>query len=125
MREHSRDPYEVLQLGHAATAREVARAYRSLVRTLHSDTRAADAVPVDPNSRALELQKIMDAYAVLRDPAQRAAYDRQPWKSPPPESAPPPRDPGPSGPDLIIGPLRWESPMTPAPGRQVLWWIPL
>ena len=124
MREHGRDPYEVLHLGPAATAREVARAYRSLMRTLHPDTRAADAVPADPNSCALELQKIMAAYAVLRDPAQRAAYDRQRRKSPP-EPVPPQRDPGPSGPDLIIGPLRWESPMTPGPGRQILWWIPL
>ncbi|MDF9749522.1 J domain-containing protein [Arthrobacter sp. ES3-54] len=100
MREHSRDPYEVLHLGPAATAREVARAYRSLMRTLHPDTRAAEAVRADPNSWALELQKIMDAYAVLRDPAKRAAYDRQRRESPP-EPPPPQRDPGPSGPDLL------------------------
>jgi curved DNA-binding protein CbpA len=125
MREHSPDPYEVLHLGHAATAREVARAYRSLVRTLHPDTRPADAVPAAPKARAHELQDIMDAYAILGDPAKRAAYDRQRRKPPSPEPAPLQREPGPSGPDLIIGPLQWESPMTPAPGRQVLWWIPL
>ena len=38
MRERSPDPYEVLHLGRAATAREVARAYRALVRTRHPDT---------------------------------------------------------------------------------------
>jgi curved DNA-binding protein CbpA len=89
--------------------------------------RFAGAVPADPTSRARELQEIMDAYAVLGDPAKRAAYDRQrPTTPQPPEPEPPHRDPDPSGPDLIIGPLRWESPTTPglpAPGRQVLWWI--
>lgn len=125
MREHRPDPYEVLHLGRAATAREVSRAYRALVRARHPDMRPAGAVPADPTSRARELQEIMDAYAVLGDPAQRAAYDRQRSKTPPSEPAPPNRDPGPSGPDLIIGPLRWETPIPPAPGRQVLWWIPL
>ncbi|MGY4541334.1 hypothetical protein ACVWY0_001243 [Arthrobacter sp. UYNi723] len=39
MKEHSPDPYEVLHLGPAASAREVARAYRALVRAHHPDTR--------------------------------------------------------------------------------------
>ena len=68
----------------------------------------------------------MDAYAVLGNPAMRAAYDRQRPKTAPPEPAPPHRDAVPCGPELIIGPLRWESPTTPgtlAPGPQVLWWF--
>src|SRR4051812_36542468 len=39
MNERSPDPYEVLQLGPDATARDIAHAYRSLVRTHHPDTR--------------------------------------------------------------------------------------
>ncbi|MFF2246047.1 J domain-containing protein [Arthrobacter sp. NPDC058130] len=128
MKGRSPDPYEVLHLGRAATAREVGRAYRAMVRTRHPDTRPAGAVPAGPDSTAQErqerqeLQEIMDAYAVLGDPAKRAAYDRQRPTTPQPA---PPREPGLSGPDLIIGPLRCESPTpgTPAPGRQVLWWI--
>jgi hypothetical protein len=132
MREHSPDPYEVLHLGRAATARDIGRTYRALLRTRHPDLRPAGDAPADTDSTAQELQEIMDAYAVLGDPAKRAAYDRQqptppvPAPVPPPEPAPPRRNPGPYGPDLIIGPLRWESPTTPglpAPGRQVLWWI--
>ncbi|MGO4807216.1 J domain-containing protein [Arthrobacter sp. 2MCAF15] len=128
MREHRPDPYEVLHLGRAATAPEVTRAYRALVRTRHPDTRPADAGHADPNATAherQELQEVMDAYAILGDPAKRAAYDRQRSKTPPPEPAPPHRDPGPFGPDLIIGPLRWETPIPPAPGPQDLWWISL
>lgn len=129
MREHSPDPYEVLHLGRAATARDIGRAYRSLLRTRHPDMRPARNAPADPESSAQELQEIMDAYAVLGDPAKRAAYDRQrPARPQPPEPGPLRRDPGPSGPDVIIGPLRWESPTTPgpaAPERQVLWWIRL
>ena len=120
MREHSPDPYEVLHLGRAATARDIGRAYRPLLRTRHPDLSPAGAVPADPDSTAQELQEIVDAYAVLGDPAKRAAYDRQQPTPPAPEPAPPRRDPGPYGPDLILGPLRWESPITPAPGRQVL-----
>lgn len=132
MKGRSPDPYEVLHLGRAATAREVGRAYRALVRARHPDTRPAGAVPAGPDSTAQErqeLQEIMDAYAVLGDPAKRAAYDRHRPTTPQPalrDPAPPAREPGLSGPELIIGPLRWECPITPgtpAPGRQVLWWI--
>jgi curved DNA-binding protein CbpA len=126
MKKHSRDAYEVLHLSAAATAAEINRAYRALMRAHHPDTRPTDAVPASPATTAQarqELQDIMDAYAILGNPAKRAAYDRQ---QPTPPQPAPRRDPGPSGPDLIIGPVRWESPTapgTPAPGRQVLWWI--
>jgi curved DNA-binding protein CbpA len=135
MKEHNPDPYKVLHLDRTASARDIGRAYRALVRTRHPDARHAGAAPAGPDSTAheqrerqerQELQEIMDAYAVLGDPARRAVYDRQRPKTPPPEPAPPHRDPGPSGPALIIGPVRWESPTrpgTPAPGREVLWWI--
>ncbi|MGO4856357.1 J domain-containing protein [Arthrobacter sp. 2MCAF14] len=128
MKERNPDPYAVLHLGPAATVREVAHAYRALVRTHHPDTRAPGPVPAGPESGARELQDIMDAYAVLRDPVKRAAYDRQRRGSPRPEPVPAPRQPhGPSGaaahprpgPALIIGPVRWEDPGKPAPGQQV------
>jgi hypothetical protein len=134
MTEHNPDPYKVLHLARTATARDIGRAYRTLVRTRHPDTRHAGAAPAGPDSTAQdqrerqELQEIMDAYAVLGDPARRAAYDRQRPKTPPPKPAPPHRDPGPSGPALIIGPVRCESPTrpgTPVPGRRLLWWIRL
>ncbi|WP_143264851.1 J domain-containing protein [Arthrobacter sp. 49Tsu3.1M3] len=138
MTEHNPDPYKVLHLARTASARDIGRAYRALVRTRHPDIRHAGAAPAGPDSTAheqrerqerqdqQELQEIMDAYAVLGDPARRAVYDRQRPKTPPPKPAPPHRDPGPAGPALIIGPVRWESlirPGTPAPGRRLLWWI--
>jgi DnaJ-class molecular chaperone len=119
MNERSPDPYRVLHLGRAATAREVAHAYRALVRAHHPDTRPAGPVSADPNAEAQELQEIMDAYAVLGDPVKRATYDRQK----PTRPQPPPRNQGPFGPDLIIGPLQWEASNAPAPGRRLLWWI--
>jgi curved DNA-binding protein CbpA len=127
MKEHSPDPYKVLHLGPAATAREINRAYRALVRAHHPDTRTSGTAPAGPDSRPQELLDVMDAYAVLRDPAKRAAYDRQRHGSPPPEPVPAPRQPQghsgaapntPSGPALIIGPVRWETPGKPAPGQQ-------
>ena len=124
MKERNPDPYEVLHLGPAATAREVAHAYRSLVRTRHPDTRAPEAVAAGPESATRELQDIMDAYAVLGDPVKRAAYDRGRQGSPTtPKSGSTPRPHGPSphghsGPALIIGPVRWEDPGKPAPGGQ-------
>ncbi len=74
--------------------------------------------PAGRNAAGQELQEIMDANAVLGDPAKRTAYDRQRQKT-----TPPPRDPGPSGPDLIIGPLQRGSSNIPAPGRHLLGWI--
>ncbi|MEW1820360.1 DnaJ domain-containing protein [Arthrobacter sp. NPDC080031] len=127
MKEHSPDPYKVLRLDPAATAREVSRAYRALVRAHHPDTRAPRAVAAGPDTGAQELRDIMDAYAILRDPVKRAAYDRQRAGSPRPENVPSPRNPqgpsvrssqGPSGAALIIGPVRWEPPAGQAHGQQ-------
>ena len=127
MKEHTPDPYKVLHLKPAATAREISRAYRALVRAHHPDTRTPGPLPAGPETGAQELLDVMDAYAVLRDPVKRAAYDRQRHGSPPPEPAPAPRQPHrhsraapntPSGPALIIGPVRWETPGKPAPRQQ-------
>lgn len=120
MKEHSRDLYDILNVGPTATGREIARAYRSLLRTHHPDTRPAGAVSGDAAAAARELHQIMDAYAVLSDPAHRADYDRGRQRhtpSLPPEAAPP-RPHSSHLPVLIIGPVRWESPTVSAPGRE-------
>ncbi|RNL59161.1 J domain-containing protein [Arthrobacter oryzae] len=114
MRYPSPDPYDVLHLGPAATAREVARAYRTLVRTHHPDTTPPEALPADRDSRAQELQEIMAAYTVLGDPVRRAAHDRQRQRPPLPAPGAPSRPRSFSGAALIIGPVRRESPSAPA-----------
>ncbi|RAX47109.1 hypothetical protein DQ354_02605 [Arthrobacter sp. AQ5-06] len=118
MTEHSPDPYEVLHLGPTATAGDVTRAYRALIRTHHPDTTRPEAVPAERESRAQELHDIMAAYAVLGDPVKRAAHDRQRQRHPLPEPGPPHRLHESSGAALIIGPVRWESPSAPAHGQQ-------
>lgn len=58
--------YEVLGIPASASPDEVRHAYRRLVKTAHPD-RAGDRA---------RFQLITEAYAVLSDPARRAAYDR-------------------------------------------------
>lgn len=108
MKKPALDPYKVLHVSRSATPREVARAFRALVRTVHPDTKPAAPGPGDPGSAAQELQDIMDAYALLHDPARRAAYDRQ-WPAPTSAGRPlQPRGRVAGRVDLIIGPVRWE-----------------
>ena len=64
------DHYAVLHVSRSATQREIARAYRSLMRTHHPDLDGGEAVPA-------ELERIMRAFAVLRDPGRRRAYDQE------------------------------------------------
>ncbi|MFC9557618.1 J domain-containing protein [Rhodococcus sp. NPDC056960] len=108
-----RDPYQVLGLTSAASQTEITRAYRRLLRLHHPDTRG----PVTKEPAADEhLQQVLTAYALLRDPIRRTAYDHT-------ASPPPPRpDPDPSrirvrivprparrqpGAAVRIGPVRW------------------
>lgn len=100
----ARDLYAILGVDADATAAEVTAAYRRRVRQLHPDS-ATDA------GRAEELGAVLDAYRVLRDPARRAAYDRQrqPIDGTAPTSVPirvhrSARET--PGPDLRIGPVR-------------------
>lgn len=60
MKELRQDPYEVLHLGRAATARDIGRAYRALVRTRHPDMRATGAVPAGPDARTQERQDLQE-----------------------------------------------------------------
>lgn len=63
-----RDAYRVLQVDAEADPDVIAAAYRVLARKLHPDAGGADA------ARMAELAR---AYAVLRDPVRRQAYDRE------------------------------------------------
>jgi curved DNA-binding protein CbpA len=81
---HQPDLYAILGVGPAATAEQITHAYRDLVRRHHPDTRPAtpdihDQAPTDD----ARLQQVIHAHAVLRDPAQRASYDRGRSPSPP------------------------------------------
>lgn len=67
-------PYTVLGVSRSATAAEITRAYRNLLRAYHPDTRER-AQPADGDPDAA-LREVLAAYDVLRDPHQRAAYDR-------------------------------------------------
>ncbi|ORW05398.1 J domain-containing protein [Mycobacterium kyorinense] len=66
------DPYSVLGVSPTATQAEITHAYRRQLRDYHPDRRSGE-----PNSGADErLRQILAAYALLRDPSRRAAYDR-------------------------------------------------
>ncbi|MFQ4150009.1 DnaJ domain-containing protein [Arthrobacter sp. LAPM80] len=121
------DFYAVLHLGTQASAGDIRRAYRSLLRQHHPDTRPASSAPGEAAAEAELLQGIMDPHAVLGDPARRALYDQC---HQPPDTAPSqPHNPGPpcgSGqphgagqgrpgalpgwPPIMVGHLRWEPP---------------
>jgi hypothetical protein len=70
--------YEVLGIGEGASGAEVRHAYRRLAKAIHPD-RVGDPA---------QFRLITQAYEVLSDPAQRAAYDRS--LRPPPLAAPTP-----------------------------------
>jgi DnaJ-class molecular chaperone len=63
------DPYEVLGLTKAATADEIKKAYRKLVRTCHPDLNPDDAGAEE------RFKKVNAAYELLKDPETRARYD--------------------------------------------------
>lgn len=104
------DPYAALGLTPSATPGQVRHAYRSLVRQHHPDTRpAGDA---EQASSDATLQRVVAAYAVLRDRYRRAAHEQSP--SPPEATAPirvrrvafAPRS-APEPPPVQVGPVRW------------------
>ena len=105
----SPDYYAVLQVPRGASQQEIARAYRALMRRHHPDVAGEDALPA-------ELELIMQAFAVLRDPKRRAAYDREVLDTPDDagHSARQPLDipvrvVRPREPPLRVTPVRWES----------------
>tara|TARA_R110000868_G_scaffold22983_8_gene93606 strand:- start:7598 stop:8563 length:966 start_codon:yes stop_codon:yes gene_type:complete len=66
----SRDPYEVLGLTRNATAEEIKKAYRKIVRTSHPDLNPDDA---GAQERFIEATA---AHDLLKDPVQRARFDK-------------------------------------------------
>lgn len=78
MRNNGPDPYDILHIDPTASAREVAHAYRTLMRGRHPDTRPPREDGPGPTEPELqELRDIMGAYAILGNPEKRAAYDRE------------------------------------------------
>ena len=100
------DPYEVLGVSRGASQDEINSAYRRLVRSLHPDSRASDAA-APPDA----LERVLAAYAVLRDPARRAEYDRRhgpPAPQPPSQPAGSPRNRV----TIRVTPVRYHGPNT-------------
>ncbi|HEY3558441.1 MAG TPA: J domain-containing protein [Kribbella sp.] len=64
------DLYEVLGVPATATGAELDHAFRALARGLHPDS-GQDGGDSDA------FQRVLAAYAVLRDPVARSNYDRQ------------------------------------------------
>ncbi|MET9272145.1 J domain-containing protein [Kribbella sp. NPDC003557] len=118
------DPYAILGVTVEASDDDLDHAFRGLVRGLHPDTRTAEPnndaeAAVDADRR---LQELLNAYATLRDPIRRAAYDRavvHHATAPSPSStgapSPRPRNSGAAAPIRVdpairVGPVRWEPP---------------
>ena len=81
------DPYLVLGVSPTATQAEITHAYRTRLRAHHPDTRRT------PPSQTADddLRQVLAAYALLRDPARRADYDRATARTTTPTTPPPTR----------------------------------
>ena len=66
------DPYRVLEVHPSADASVIRSAYRRLARRFHPDV-----APLTQPDDARRMSEINRAWEILRDPARRAAYDRQ------------------------------------------------
>ncbi len=64
-----RDYYEVLRVARRASSKEIKRAFRKLASNYHPDRNREDGAEE-------RFKEISEAYEVLTDPRQRAAYDR-------------------------------------------------
>jgi hypothetical protein len=76
MTSDSTDLYAVLGLTPQATQEEIRRAYRTLMRQNHPDTRAPDDLAGRTGSNA-KLQQVIAAYTTLGDPVRRTDYDQR------------------------------------------------
>ncbi len=68
------NPYKVLQVDPSAEPEVIEAAYRRLVRKYHPDVNSAPAAQA-------RMRDLIEAYAIVRDPARRAELDRRkgPW----------------------------------------------
>ena len=96
------DHYAVLGVSRTAAPEEIARAYHRLVRQYHPDTGSG-------GTHTGRLDEVVTAYAVLRDPERRAAYNHT--LPPPPAPPPPPVSPFRPGPAIRVGPVRYHGPV--------------
>lgn len=123
----NRDPsgyYAALHVTPDATAAEIQHAFRALMRLRHPDIEAAARAGADAgagagNNDGDEARRILESFAVLRDPRSRAEYDPA---STPAAAAPfsgpgstntggreiPVRHHRQEGPVLRVTPVRWE-----------------
>ncbi|MEV0284800.1 J domain-containing protein [Kribbella sp. NPDC050820] len=114
------DPYEILGVAPTATEDDLDHAFRSLVRQLHPDTRTPSEPDPDADDR---LHHLLNAYATLRDPIRRAAYDRT--QTPPLAATARTHQPATTQPAqsrfepaIRVGPVHWE-PARQTTGRGV------
>ncbi|MGH3785449.1 MAG: J domain-containing protein [Pseudonocardiaceae bacterium] len=101
MARDDRDLYAILGVAPDASQAQIGHAYRRLIRAHHPD--------IHPSHNSDTLVTAAAAYAILRDPARRAAYDRSRRRAR--EQQPAPTPPAPrrhrSVPDIRVGPVRW------------------
>ncbi|BCW68318.1 hypothetical protein NicSoilB4_30810 [Arthrobacter sp. NicSoilB4] len=112
----NRDPrgyYAALHVAPDATAAEIQRAFRALMRLRHPDVDASSGTGRPGTSDGDEARRILESFAVLRDPEARAEYDPAAAPAGPGHTAPggreiPVRHHRPAGPVLRVTPVRWE-----------------
>lgn len=98
--------YEILGVSENASASDITKAYRKLIRRLHPDTN-----PTDPAAEELfkeHYKEVVAAYDVLGNASKRRAYDeaRGQRQCPESERQPPPRGPSTREPDDRRAPHR-------------------
>jgi curved DNA-binding protein CbpA len=88
-----RDPYRILQVQYDADADVVRAAYRVLARKAHPDASA----PLDETAER-RMTDLNWAYALIRDPVKRQAWESDRRRAPPPTPAEGPTHGAPRGP---------------------------
>jgi MYXO-CTERM domain-containing protein len=89
------DPYAVLGVARTATEQELRTAYRELVARYHPDRHQGNPLKDLASAKLAEINR---AYAILSDPARRAAYDAgrsAAWQAPRSQAPGAPRWAGP------------------------------
>jgi DnaJ-class molecular chaperone len=66
----ARDPYEVLGVAKSASADDIKKAYRKLVKQLHPDLHPGDAKAAD------RFKEVASAYDIVGDETKRAKFDK-------------------------------------------------
>jgi len=113
----NRDPrgyYAALHVTPDATVAEIQHAFRALMRLRHPDVEASSGAGNGAgNSDGDEARRILESFAVLRDPQARADYDPAAMSAAPAPRAAggreiPVRHHRQEGPALWVTPVRWE-----------------